>query len=140
MFLLGVKGKFEAAHSLRNYSAECSRIHGHRWEAEIIVEIKELDETGMGIDFKILKKILNEVLSPFDHQYLNEVFPFDNINPTAENLAFEIWRRFEEATSKVPVKLKEVKLWEGENSWACYVKQGQALPANLTAGLPSAEH
>lgn len=123
MFLLGIKGKFEAAHSLRDYPDECYKIHGHRWEVEIIVEIKELDEVGMGVDFKVLKKILNEVLDPFDHHYLNEVFPFDKINPTAENIVFEIARRYEEAAEKLPIKLKEVKLWENENSWACYRKE-----------------
>jgi len=122
MFTLGIKSKFEAAHSLRGYPDECAKVHGHRWEIEAVVEIHELDDIGMGVDFKILKKLLRETTDSFDHCNLNDIFPFDKMNPTAENIAFEIFRRYEESISNHPVKLIEIKVWEGESSWACYRK------------------
>ncbi|SFT37495.1 6-pyruvoyltetrahydropterin/6-carboxytetrahydropterin synthase [Selenomonas sp. GACV-9] len=88
MYTLKVEGAFEAAHMVNGYPGKCARLHGHNWVVEAVVKGRELDELGMLVDFKIIKKALNEALERFDHRYLNELEPFnDGVNPTAENLA-----------------------------------------------------
>ena len=88
MYPLKVEGAFEAAHQIEGYPGKCARLHGHNWVVEAIVKGKELDELGMLVDFKAIKKALNEVLDRLDHRYLNELEPFcSGTNPTAENLA-----------------------------------------------------
>ena len=85
LFELVVNGAFEAAHRLVDYPGKCNRLHGHSWTVEMSVTGDELNEIGMVADFKTLKSMLMEELDAMDHQYLNELNQFGEINPTAEN-------------------------------------------------------
>ena len=78
--------------------------HGHNYVVEVTLEGDPDPVTGMVLDLKELKEILNrEVVEPFDHRFLNhEVPPFDRAVPTAENIAIEIWRRLEPQLSQRP--------------------------------------
>lgn len=111
MYELTVKSHFDAAHVLRGYQGECSLLHGHTWDIEVTVAGDELDGIGIVYDFKRLKSDVEEVLRSYDHSYLNEVEPFEELNPTAENLARVI---FDELSEKVgrEVSVKEVAVWE----------------------------
>lgn len=91
-----VKGKwricvatsFAAAHALRHYEGKCERIHGHNFEVQAALEGSQLQkDVEILLDFKILRQMMAEVLAPLDHRMLNEVSPFDAINPSSENLA-----------------------------------------------------
>lgn len=110
-YRLTVKSHFDAAHALRGYPGECRDLHGHTWDVEVSVSGEELDEVGIVYDFKRLKDDLNAVLEPFDHSYLNEVSPFDEINATAENLARHVYGVLKD---KVPdgIEVCEVAVWE----------------------------
>lgn len=70
--------------------------------------------TGMVFDLRELKEILNrEVVEPMDHRFLNrEVPPFDQIVPTAENIAAEIWKRIEPCVNRTGVQLSNIRLYE----------------------------
>jgi 6-pyruvoyltetrahydropterin/6-carboxytetrahydropterin synthase len=111
MYELTVKDHFDAAHALHGYPGECRELHGHTWDVEVTVSGEHLDEVGIVYDFKRLKEDLAAVLEPFDHAYLNEVTPFDSLNPTAENLARVI---FEQLASTVgtEVTVSAVAVWE----------------------------
>lgn len=111
MYELSVKSHFDAAHHLPGYPGECAGLHGHTWDVEVVVEGEELDEVGIVYDFKRLKEDLATVLGPLDHVCVNDVPPFDSLNPTAENLARHI---FEALTRDIPttVRVKEVSVWE----------------------------
>lgn len=111
MYELTVKAHFDAAHALRGYPGECRELHGHTWDVEATVEGIELDSIDIVYDFKQLKTDLGAVLEPFDHAYLNDVVPFDAINPTAENLARVVFEALE-ATVGDAVRVKEVAVWE----------------------------
>ncbi|AGC49667.1 6-carboxytetrahydropterin synthase QueD [Lawsonia intracellularis] len=90
---LTVRSEFCAAHALRHYKGKCERLHGHNYGIKIIVGGHELtSDTELLIDFTELKAILKDVLEPLDHRYLNNIPPFDQINPSAENLARYIWQ------------------------------------------------
>lgn len=78
---------FSSAHFLRGYKGACENIHGHNWEVELSVIGDSLDELGLLLDFHLLDKLMEEVLSLLDHKVINDIPPFDKINPSAENIA-----------------------------------------------------
>ncbi len=108
---LTVKGHFDAAHHLYGYPGECRELHGHTWDVEVTVGASELDEIGIVYDFKSLKADLAGVLGQYDHVLINGVAPFDEISPTAENLARVICEELQEKVDP-RVKVLEVAVWE----------------------------
>ncbi len=121
MYELTVQSEFEAAHRIENYPGKCVRLHGHNWIVEAVAQGTELNELGILIDFKVLKAELNKILDALDHQYLNELEIFAKKNPTAENLAKEIFDRLSQ--SKIftdSTKLKAVKVHESPKSCVTY--------------------
>lgn len=124
MFELTIICDFEAAHRLPDYPGKCCRLHGHNWKVEVTVTGSALDKLGMLVDFKELKQQVNDVLSTLDHYYLNEISPFDRINPTAENIAQYIYREVSKtaliAHSSRELKITQVKVWESPHSAAAY--------------------
>ena len=107
---LQVRDKFQAAHFLKEYKGKCEKIHGHTFLVEVQIEVREIDKSGIGIDFNIIKQKLAAILP--DHTLLNEVYDF---NPSAENLA----RRFYAELRKV-FSVKDVTVWESEDASATY--------------------
>lgn len=112
MYRLTVKDHFDAAHSLRGYPGECRKLHGHTWDVEATVEGQELDAIGIVYDFKLLKDDLRAVLDDYDHVFLDEVPPFDMINPTAENLARIVFERLSATIVAPGVTVVEIAVWE----------------------------
>jgi len=121
LFELVVNGAFEAAHRLVDYPGKCNRLHGHSWTVEMSVIGNKLDKIGMVADFKTLKAMLMEVLDAMDHQYLNELEAFKEINPTAENLAQYIYNTLKQnELFNGNVKLNYIKVWESPKSAVIY--------------------
>jgi 6-pyruvoyltetrahydropterin/6-carboxytetrahydropterin synthase len=96
--------------------------HGHNFVLEVSVEGTPDPVTGMVLDLKKLKELLNrEIVALYDHRFLNyEVPPFDRVNPTAENIAREIWRRLEPVLHEQGRKLRQVRLYETADLWVDY--------------------
>ncbi|MFO7866881.1 MAG: 6-carboxytetrahydropterin synthase QueD [Candidatus Aminicenantes bacterium] len=109
-WILKVRDKFQAAHFLKGYQGKCERIHGHTFKVEVEILVKQLDKSGIGIDFTKIKKTLSQILP--DHSLLNDIYPF---NPSAENLAR---RFFQELKSRYPVI--RVTVWESDDASATY--------------------
>ena len=122
MFEMQVKGTFDAAHHLRGYVGKCSRLHGHTWTVELDVQGETLDEVGMLVDFKDLNRLLKETLEPLDHQYLNDLLPFRNVNPTAENIAKYLYETLapQPLFGRRAAHLASVRVWESPHSSVCY--------------------
>ena len=121
MYELTVKSEFEAAHFIKDYPGKCARLHGHNWIVEAVAQGTQLNELGILIDFKILKSELNKVLDELDHQYLNELEIFATKNPTAENLAKEIFDKL--SASEIfegTTKLTAIKIYETPKSCVTY--------------------
>lgn len=120
MFELTVQTDFSAAHSLRGYEGACERLHGHNYRVDVVLCGERLNELGMLMDFKEVKAALAEIVGAFDHQFLNDVEPFTQINPSAENIAKVVCERLVE---KVPgrVAVKDVTVWESDRCGATYV-------------------
>jgi len=124
MFEVSVEHKFAAGHSLRNYHGRCENVHGHNWKIEVEIAGEELDSAGMLIDFMLLKRLINEVVDPLDHQFLNDVPPFDSVNPSAENIARyiyeELTKKLNGANDRAPVRISRVRVWETDDAAAVY--------------------
>ncbi len=87
MFEVSVEETFAAGHALRNYHGKCENVHGHNYKVQLTVRGGELDGAGLLVDFVELKRVLNQVVDRLDHHFLNDVPPFDVLNPSAENMA-----------------------------------------------------
>lgn len=112
-----VEDNFSAAHQLRDYNGKCEKLHGHNWRILLFIGAHKLDDSGFVIDFTIVKRILNEVLTDLDHSFLNNKL-FQHINPTAENIATYI---FEKTSNKITDSTRwvsRVTVYESEKSSA----------------------
>lgn len=121
MYHASIQTHFSAAHLLRNYKGKCENLHGHNWKVEVTVSTETLDETGMAIDFSILKQKTNSIIKQLDHQYLNEIPHFEKTNPSSENIAAYIFNLLKEKLEDTNVKLTKVSIWESETSKASYI-------------------
>ena len=122
MFEVAVEQSFASAHALRNYKGRCENVHGHNWKVQVVIEGEKLDATGMLVDFLDVKSFMGEILDRIDHQFLNEIPPFDVVNPSAENIAEYFYQQLSGklADIPVPVRIREVKIWETEIQSATY--------------------
>ncbi len=118
MFQISVESHFDAAHALRGYQGKCENLHGHRFKVVARVRASKLNDIGLAYDFKELKAKLSDVLERFDHTNLNEVQPFNTINPSSENIAQTIYREL--SPKIVGVNLDAIEVWESPESCAEY--------------------
>lgn len=122
-YTLKVQTEFASAHTLRDYPGDCSRLHGHNWKLEVEVEARGLDEVGMGVDFKAVRRAAREITGDLDHRYLNEVAPFDRLNPTAENIAAYLYDRIGRRLNDERVRVSAVTLWETDRACVRYCEE-----------------
>ncbi len=120
MFILKVIKVFSAAHNLRDYKGKCENLHGHNWKVEVEVQGNKLGKAGMLIDFHELKERVADILVNLDHGYLNEIPPFDKINPTSENLAKYIFTSLTRHLPSAVCRLYKVTVWESDTACAMY--------------------
>jgi len=121
-YTLKIVTDFASAHTLRDYPGDCSRMHGHNWKVEVEVLANSLDEVGMGIDFKDMKQATRALAGTLDHRYLNDIAPFDEINPTAENIAAYFFQGLSEQLNNESVKVSAVTIWETERACVRYAE------------------
>lgn len=119
-YTLKVVSDFASAHTLRDYPGACARMHGHNWKVEAEVEASALDDMGMGVDFKTIRNSVRELTDRLDHRYLNEIEPFDQINPTAENIAAFLFTGLGKALNSGQLRVKAITLWETERACVRY--------------------
>jgi 6-pyruvoyltetrahydropterin/6-carboxytetrahydropterin synthase len=123
MFEVTVEDTFAAGHALRGYRGKCENPHGHNYKVRVTLAGEKLDDIGLLYDFKDLKSMMNDIIDRLDHQFLNDIEPFQQLNPSAENLA----RYFYQTTNKQlrdatdgRVRVKNVTVWETDTTTATY--------------------
>lgn len=123
MFEITVEAGFSSGHYLRNYRGKCENPHGHNYRVLVTLAGAELDHAGLLLDFKLLKNLLKPVVDYLDHRMINDLPPFTEINPSAENLA----RYFYQETSLElqtltagRVRIKDCTIFETDTSFARY--------------------
>lgn len=122
MYELTVETTFSSAHQLRGYKGKCERLHGHNWRIQVTVTSERLNEIDLVMDFHELKRLVNETVSGLDHSFLNDVFPFTEINPSSENIARWIFDSMKKRIEKdyKNVQLTSVTVWESDTASATY--------------------
>ena len=132
--LITRKVEFSASHICRNpelpdqenrrlYGAAANpHGHGHNYVVEVSVSGEPNPVTGMVMDLKELKEVLNRaVVDAYDHRFLNyETPPFDRVVPTTENIALDIWNRLDTRISTPARKLNRVRVYETADLFVDY--------------------
>ena len=120
MYQITVEEHFDAAHFLRGYRGKCEALHGHRYRVVVQVKASKLNDIGLAYDFTELKRHLGDIISRFDHTCLNDVPPFDKINPSSENIAARIYDELKGKLAGAPLSLSVVEVWESPQTRVAY--------------------
>lgn len=120
MYQISVEQHFDAAHALRGYRGKCEAVHGHRFKVVAKIEASGLDDIGLAYDFTELKQHLAEVVSRFDHTNLNDIPPFDKINPSSENIAATVYGELKSKLAGAKVSITAVEVWESPQTGVSY--------------------
>ena len=111
-----------AAHQLRFAPGEGERLHGHNWRIKAVVRAEALDDRGFVLDFNDLGKTLRDLVEPYEHVFLNEIAPFDDVNPTAENIARVIADNLGAKVDDARVRVVRGEVWENDSCCATYFR------------------
>ncbi|MGH9775249.1 MAG: 6-carboxytetrahydropterin synthase QueD [Candidatus Acidiferrales bacterium] len=122
MYEISVDETFCAGHALRGYKGKCENTHGHNYRVRVTLGGPGLDSIGLLYDFVHLKKVIQSVIQTLDHQFLNEMAPFDKINPSAENIARHI---YDGISGQLPIAkgapaISSITVWETDTTAATY--------------------
>ena len=123
MYEVTVESGFSSGHYLRNYRGKCENPHGHNYKVRLTLRGKELDSAGLLLDFKMLKQVMRPVIERIDHQMLNDLEPFTELNPSAENLARYFYDETNRQLSEMTggrVAVKDCTIWETDTTTATY--------------------
>jgi len=121
MYEVTIIKSFSAAHTLKDIGGKCEELHGHNFKVEITVAASNLNETGILVDFRDVKKWLQEVLDNLDHKHLNELPYFIEMSPSSENIAKYICQEMAMKVKQEQIKVARIKIWESENAAVTYV-------------------
>lgn len=124
MFEIAVEHTFPAGHWLRDYEGKCANPHGHNYRVQVLIRGPRLNRSGLLMDFGDVKKVLRGLCDRLDHQMLNEITPFDVLNPSAENIAYYLYCELSAALDPLgapnDAAVAEVRIFETETALAAY--------------------
>ena len=123
MYEITVDAGFSSGHYLRNYHGKCENPHGHNYKVRVTLRGRELDHSGLLLDFKELKGVLRPVVEYLDHKMINELEPFTVVNPSAENLAKYFFDQTNQHLGSLTggrVSVKDCTIYETDTSAATY--------------------
>lgn len=125
MYEVDITTGFSAAHLLRNYNGKCEHLHGHNYRVNVVARAHSTGDGGMVIDFGDLKRAANTVVDKLDHTFLNEISPFDTIEPSAENIAHYLFQEIATILGEQAQVLHRVSVWESDTSRATFIRDTQ---------------
>jgi 6-pyruvoyltetrahydropterin/6-carboxytetrahydropterin synthase len=122
MFQVSVDETFSSGHALRGYKGKCENVHGHNYKVRVTLEGPQLDSIGLLYDFTHLKRVIREIVGGVDHKFLNDLAPFDVINPSAENLAKYFYDETKRQMNTMPdgARITSITIWETDTTSATY--------------------
>jgi 6-pyruvoyltetrahydropterin/6-carboxytetrahydropterin synthase len=122
MFEVTVDETFSSGHALRGYKGKCENVHGHNYKVRVTLEGPQLDSVGLLYDFTHLKRVIREIVGGVDHKFLNDMAPFDVINPSAENLAKYFYDETTRQMNAMPegARVTSITIWETDTTSATY--------------------
>ena len=120
MYEISVDYTFAAGHALRNYKGKCENVHGHNYKLRVTIEGEKLNSTGLLIDFIDVRTAIKVLVERLDHQFLNDLPPFDKLNPSAENIARYFCDALEPQVREQGLRVRAVTVWETDATSATY--------------------
>jgi 6-pyruvoyltetrahydropterin/6-carboxytetrahydropterin synthase len=120
MFEITVEYSFAAGHALRGYKGKCENVHGHNYKVQVTVAGEQLNSIGLLMDFVDLRAWIKALVERLDHRFLNDLPPFDQVNPSAENLAKYFFDEIQSRLRGEEIKVLAVKVWETDTTSATY--------------------
>ena len=120
MFEVSVEYTFAAGHALREYKGKCENVHGHNYKVQVTVGGEQLNSAGLLLDFVDLRKAIKVLVERLDHRFLNDIEPFDKLNPSAENIAKYFYDELGPQVAERALEILAVKIWETDTTSATY--------------------
>jgi len=126
MFEITVDYSFAAGHALRGYKGKCENVHGHNYKVRVTVAGEQLNSIGLLMDFVDLRAALEATAEKLDHRFMNDIPPFDQLNPSAENLARYFSESIEAQIQQPGARVRAVTVWETDTTSATYFPPNDA--------------
>jgi 6-pyruvoyltetrahydropterin/6-carboxytetrahydropterin synthase len=126
MYEISVDYSFASGHALRGYKGKCENVHGHNYKVRVAVAGEKLNSTGLLIDFIDLRAALKALAERLDHRFMNDIPPFDQLNPSAENLAKYFCDGLDPQVREHGIRVSSVTVWETDTTSATYFPSGAA--------------
>ncbi len=120
MFEISVEYSFAAGHALRGYKGKCENVHGHNYKVRVTLAGEKLNVAGLLMDFVELRTEIKGLVEKLDHRFLNDIPPFDQLNPSAENLAKYFCDEIEPQAGIQGLQVHAVTVWETDTTSATY--------------------
>jgi len=122
-FTVRVEARFEAAHYLREYRGISEPLHGHSYkvEAHLAARGGGVDQDAIAVDFVSAKRKLEQLAKKLDYGCINDVPPFTDVNPSAENIAEWFARELQNVVEEEHAVVTGVTVWEGPVNSVTYV-------------------
>jgi 6-pyruvoyltetrahydropterin/6-carboxytetrahydropterin synthase len=120
MFEISVDYTFAAGHALRGYKGKCENVHGHNYKVRVRVAGEEVNNIGLLMDFVDLRAAIKTMVEAWDHRFLNDLPPFDKLNPSAENMARVFYEGIDADVRKHGAHVSSVTVWETDTTSATY--------------------
>jgi 6-pyruvoyltetrahydropterin/6-carboxytetrahydropterin synthase len=114
-YTVRVEARFEAAHFLREYRGISEPLHGHSYKVEADLAGREggVDADAIAVDFVSAKRKLEALAKKLDYGCINDVPPFTEVNPSAENIAEWFARELQRDVADESAEVVAVTIWEG---------------------------
>ncbi len=120
MFEISVDYSFASGHALRGYKGKCEHVHGHNYKVRVTVGGETLNSIGLLMDFIDLRAALKAMAERIDHRFMNDIPPFDKLNPSAENLAKYFCEGLGLQVQEHGLHVVSVTVWETDTTSATY--------------------
>ena len=122
-YTVRVEARFEAAHYLREYRGISEPLHGHSYKVEADLEARGggVDSDAIAVDFVSAGRKLATLARRLDYGCINDVPPFTEVNPSAENIAAWFAAELQNAVADENARVVAVTIWEGPVNSVTYV-------------------
>ena len=120
MYEISVEYSFAAGHALRGYKGKCENVHGHNYKVQVTVAGEQLNASGLLVDFVDLRAAIQSIVDRLDHRFLNDLPPFDQLNPSAENLARYMCEELQPQVKEQALRIQSVTVWETDTTSATF--------------------
>ena len=121
MYEISVDYSFAAGHALRGYKGKCENVHGHNYKVRVTVAGEKLNSIGLLMDFIDLRGAVKALAERIDHRFMNDIPPFDQINPSAENLAKYFSDGLDLQVREHGIHVRSVTVWETDTTSATFI-------------------